>query len=177
MSLADLASIGGFVSGVAVLISLVYLSLQIRQNTKHSRALIQQGRAARIADTALRLAEFGDASGFDKCFVGSLDVTQPELRRFLNVARAIFVSAEDSYFQHREGLLDEIAFQSFEASLKSGMGSLGLAAAWKLTRTMYEPEFQSYVDKTMGDLSENVRTQNRPAMWVQVIGDLTTKSA
>ena len=51
------SSLGSFISGIAVLASLVYLALQIRQNTKHSQALIQQGRAARIADTALRIAE------------------------------------------------------------------------------------------------------------------------
>jgi len=45
MSLSDLAAIGSLISGVAVLISLIYLSQQIRQNTKHSRAIIQQGRA------------------------------------------------------------------------------------------------------------------------------------
>lgn len=168
MSLADLASIGSFVSGVAVLISLVYLSLQIRQNTKHSRALIQQGRAARIADTALRLAEFPDAVGFDKCFAGEADVTAAELRRFLNVARAIFISAEDSYFQHRHGLLDDVSFASFEASLKNGMGSSGLGVAWRLTSGMYEPEFRAYVERTMGDL-KLAGPQDRTAQWRSVI--------
>jgi hypothetical protein len=37
MSLADLASLGSFISGIAVLVSLVYLAQQIRQSTKHSR--------------------------------------------------------------------------------------------------------------------------------------------
>ena len=169
MSLADLAALGSFVSGVAVLISLVYLSLQIRQNTKHSRALIQQGRAARIADTALRLAEFPDAEGFDKCFEGRADVTAGEVRRFLQVARAVFISAEDSYFQHRQGLLDDIAFESFEAGLRNGLGSKGIGAAWKLTRGMYEPEFQAYVDRTLGDLNAGIAT-DRIAQWRDAIG-------
>jgi len=168
MSLADLASLGSFVSGVAVLISLVYLSLQIRQNTKHSRALVQQGRAARIADTALRLAELPDESGFDKCFMGQSDVTPAELRRFLNVARAIFISAEDSYFQHRHGLLDDVSFASFEASLKNGMGSSGLGAAWKLTNGMYEPEFRAYVERTMGDLNL-AAPQDRITQWRSIV--------
>ena len=41
MSLNDLASIGSFVSGMAVVISLIYLSIQIRQNTRHERAAMQ----------------------------------------------------------------------------------------------------------------------------------------
>jgi hypothetical protein len=175
MTLADLSSIGSFVSGIAVLISLVYLSLQIRQNTKHSRALIQQGRAARIADTALRLAEFHDAEGFDKCFDGLPDVTPAELRRFFHVARAIFISAEDSYFQHRQGLLDDIAFASFEAGLRNGFGAKGLGLAWKVTGAMYEPEFRAYVDRTLGDLK--VRgPADRVSQWRAAIDQLDRES-
>ena len=64
MTLTDLASLGSFVSAVAVVISLIYLALQVRQNTRHSQALIQQGRAARISDAALKIAELRADDGF-----------------------------------------------------------------------------------------------------------------
>jgi hypothetical protein len=57
MSLSDLAAIGSLISGVAVLISLIYLARQMRQNTKHTRALIQQGRVERISNQQLKFAE------------------------------------------------------------------------------------------------------------------------
>src|SRR5579862_4809924 len=50
MTLADLASIGSLISGVAVLISLIYLALQVRQAEKNQRALMNQGTAARVSD-------------------------------------------------------------------------------------------------------------------------------
>jgi hypothetical protein len=152
LTLADLASIGTFVSGIAVLVSLVYLSLQIRQNTKHSQALIQQGRAARIADTALRLAELRGNEGLNRCFDGSADVSAQDVGRFLFVCRAIFVSAEDSFFQGSQGLLDEAAYESFESSVRSGMGSRGIVAGWRMTRDMYGPQFRDFMNRTMGDL-------------------------
>ncbi|MBS0277603.1 MAG: hypothetical protein JSR81_08270 [Proteobacteria bacterium] len=152
MTLADLASIGSLISGVAVLASLVYLGIQTRQNVRHSQALIQQGRAARIADTALRIAELREGDAIDKCFAGSPDVAEKDVGRFLNIGRAIFVSAEDSYFQHKQGLLDDIAFASFETGARAGMGSPGVAAAWLLTRDMYEPEFRVYLDGLLGDM-------------------------
>ncbi|MBS0273751.1 MAG: hypothetical protein JSR55_04965 [Proteobacteria bacterium] len=150
MTLSDLASIGSLVSGVAVLASLVYLARQTQQNVRNSQALIQQGRAARIADTALRIAELRESEAIDKCFTGSPDVTDKDVARFLNICRAIYVSAEDSYFQHKQGLLDEIAFASFEHSVRAGMGAPGMAAGWILTRDMYEPEFRAYLDKLHG---------------------------
>ena len=45
MSLADLASIGSFISGIVVLVSLVYLGLQVRQAKFHQQAAIRQGLA------------------------------------------------------------------------------------------------------------------------------------
>ncbi len=103
---------------------------QTHQNAKHSRALIQQGRAARITDTALRIAELRDSNGIDGCFQGTRDVSAKDLARFTNICRAIFISAEDSFLQHEQGLLDETAFESFETSVRAGMGAPGVAAGW-----------------------------------------------
>jgi len=174
MTLSDLASIGSFVSGIAVLVSLVYLSLQIRQNTKHSQALIQQGRAARIADTSLRLAELAASEGLERCFQGSPDVSENDVRRFIFMCRAIFISAEDSFFQNRQGLLDGAAFESFVSSLQAGMGAPGIATAWMLTREMYEPQFRDFIDRTMGDAVGRAASSRGLARWKAVIAAAKT---
>ncbi len=153
MSLSDFASIGSLASGIAVLVSLIYLSLQIRQNTKHSQALIQQGRAARIADSALRLAELRSDDGLNNCFDGVPEVSAKDVSRFLNVARAVFIGAEDSFLQGQEGLLAPAAYESYKASLRVGLGSSGLAAAWILTRDMYEPTYRAFMDEINGDIN------------------------
>lgn len=177
MSLSDLASIGSLVSGIAVLVSLVYLSLQIRQNTKHSQALIQQGRAARIADTALRLAELRADDGLNNCFEGAVEASAKDVSRFLNVARAVFISSEDSFLQGDEGLLAPTAYESYKASLRAGMGSFGLAAAWILTRDMYEPKYRAFMDEINGDI--NRTASNRSAdTWQSALKSLAqNKSA
>jgi hypothetical protein len=176
MSLSDLASIGSLASGVAVLVSLIYLGLQTHQNAKHSRALIQQGRAGRIADTSLRVAELRDADGLDTCFRGGRDVTPKDLARFLNTCRAIFVSAEDSFLQHEQGLLDGVAFESFETSLRAGMDSPGIAAAWIMTRDMYEPRFRTYMNGMLGDMKAGA--QKRALQnWNDALDGLTPRES
>ena len=50
MSLSDLSSLGSFISGVAVLVSLVYLAIQFRQAEKNQRAVLNQGYITRVAD-------------------------------------------------------------------------------------------------------------------------------
>src|SRR5665213_4361095 len=46
MTLTDLAAIGSFISGVAVVVTLVFLLLQTRQNTRAIRAAASQAHAA-----------------------------------------------------------------------------------------------------------------------------------
>lgn len=57
MTLSDLASLGSFISGIAVLVSLIYLALQVRQAEKNQRAIIHQGRVEQSADRLLRLMD------------------------------------------------------------------------------------------------------------------------
>jgi hypothetical protein len=54
MSLADLASLA---SSVAVVASLLFLGLQIRQSNRNQRSLMQQGRSARNVELLSRLSD------------------------------------------------------------------------------------------------------------------------
>ena len=161
MSLSDLASLGSFVSGFAVLVSLIYLSLQIRQNTKHSRALVQQGRAARICQTLSDMTELW-TDGMEACFAGDTHVSPKDLRKFNFIARTYFVSAEDSFLQHQEGLMDHQVFDGFEGSMRAGLAaSPGFRKAWKISRLSYVPAFRDYIDK----LAVEVKTSDtQPAL-------------
>lgn len=110
MSLSDLASLGGFVSGIAVLVSLIYLALQVRQAEKSQRALMQQGRADRMVDFRLRLAEPGIARMHRRALLGE-DLTALELSQFSSVFRAELAARQDIFMQHREHMLHEDAFE------------------------------------------------------------------
>ena len=175
MTLADLSSLGSLISGIAVLVSLVYLSLQIRQSTKHSQALIQQGRAARLADTALRIAELRADDRLNGCFEGVPEASAKDISRFLHVARAVFISSEDSFLQGEERLLSPTAFESYKASLRVGMGSSGLGAAWILTRDMYEPKYRTFMDEIYGDLNRTVSSRSADA-WRNALTSLAQMS-
>ena len=146
MTLSDLASIGSLISGVAVLISLVYLGLQMRQSARHSQALIQQGRASRTMEILTRWAEFDWSDGMDACLNGSPDVNARDLRRFISLMRAYFVNYEDSFIQHCEGLLEGAAFANVEAALRTTMTGPGHRAAWQVVRDAFDRAFQDYMD-------------------------------
>lgn len=57
MSLSDVAAIGSLVSALAVLVSFLFLTAQIRQNNRLQRSLIQQGRSWRLTDRLVTMVE------------------------------------------------------------------------------------------------------------------------
>lgn len=151
MSLSDLASIGSLVSGLAVLLSLVYLGLQTRQNTKHARALIHQGRAARFTEILLHMMEFDYTDGFSDFLSGIPNRNAREFQAFYANFRVYMVNGEDSFLQHREGLLDQEAFETFQSGNRTLMQRKGYRMLWNLTRASYGPGFREFMDRAVAE--------------------------
>src|SRR5215469_7212456 len=108
MSLSDLASLGSFVSGVAVLISLVYLALQVRQAEKNQRAALNQGYVDRTTENLRWLADAPQAALITRVMAGELNFTSEEVFRLSMAFRTSLLSTQDAFLQHRAGLIDEM---------------------------------------------------------------------
>ena len=146
MNLSDLASLAGDISAIALVITLVFLNLQVRQSEKNQRALIQQGRASRTVDIAIGIMNSDFAAIYYRCVNGDPSISETQLAQFMGYCRAIFLGAEDSFLQNKQSQLDKLAFVSFTTSLQTTFVSPGIRAMWKMTREWYEPEFAVFID-------------------------------
>jgi len=117
MNLADLASIASIVSSAAVAVSLLYLGLQVHQNTKHTRALIHQGRSQRAVGVHLNFAEPHMAEAWLKAEGRVPTPEEISRRQFWLLGIAYDLSWEDTFLQHEMGLLAEDQFVDFRAKL------------------------------------------------------------
>jgi hypothetical protein len=154
MSLADLAALGSFVSGVAVLVSLGFLyyqlrqiSEQVKQAEKHQRAAIGQGRVNRMVELSLRTVETEFGVAMANVLTNSKDVTAHELFQFLHYSRALFLNAEDTYYQHQSGLLEDEQFAGFINALKYSLSAPAIRLMWQGVRRAYGPKFVEFVDQ------------------------------
>jgi hypothetical protein len=155
MSLSNLAAIGSFVSGVAVLASLLFLYFQIRQIGAQSRqveknqqAVIRQNRATRTVDAIIASASDGSlAEALARCSGGASDVSIAQFAQFSNYCRASFYHYEDAFYQHREGLLNDSAFSGATANMRGLLSNVGWRACWAFQRHAFESEFVECVDK------------------------------
>ena len=146
MTLVDLASIGSFISGVGVLISLIYLATEVRQAQLHQQGTIRQGRASRIADMMSGLAEPGLADACARGSAGDITISKTQLQQYQFICLAIFYHYEDEYFQHEEGLTNDAAFASFVKGATRVMSILGMRVMWRAHRADFITEFVTFMD-------------------------------
>lgn len=111
MSLSDLASIGTLLGSIAVLASLVYLSLQIRQSGRNQRALMDQGTVTRNIDILMFLSQPHIHNLTTRVAAGDVDFTAEELDYLQLRLRATLLTHQDTYIQHKAGLVDEITYE------------------------------------------------------------------
>ena len=127
MNLNDLANIAQIIAAVGVVISLIYLALQIRGNTKIASA---QARHS-ISEFALRISIFRaeHADRFAKLERGS-ELTEGD-RQFQYWSHVQFLLHAETYFHHHElGLMPDAHWRPYARYMTKYIQSPGLKEAW-----------------------------------------------
>ncbi len=174
MSFSDLASLGSFISAVAVLVSLIFLyfqlrqiGAQIRQAEKNQRAVIGQGRTNRMVELALRTAEPGLGEAMANVFTNSDALKPHQLFQFVHYSRALFLNAEDTFYQHENGLLDDEPYAGFVNAIRATVANPATRLIWEFHRKGYGPAFGAFVDKLAGETAPGplIIPDEQLAMW------------
>jgi hypothetical protein len=153
MSLEQIFYVSQSVAAIAVVSSIIYLAQQVRQAERIQRAMMQQGRADRVSQLTLAVADPQLARVFRMGITGDSLLTRDEFLQWMLMARAAFLSAEDSFLQHKSGLLDESAFDSFVAGVRRFFAAPGYRAAWRLSSNQYGSEFRKFVNSIIDQTS------------------------
>jgi hypothetical protein len=159
MSLSDLANIGSFISGVAVLISLIYLALQIRQASHHTQAAMHGARSAAINTYIQQIAN--DPVLLDVVLRGNAgdpSMDRLESWRYCYVWLAVMSGYEDQFYQHKNGMVDDARHKSFVNTITWRFQEPGFRAAWSIIGASYGAEFVSF----MNDIVVGTKGQSLP---------------
>jgi hypothetical protein len=164
MNLSDLAAIGSFVSGVAVVFSFVFLGFQIRQANLNQKSLMQQGRSSRTAEllsdmTAPHISEIVVRAE-------KLDTTlqAQDIQAYFRLCAAWFFNYEDSFMQHQAGTLDPSIWEIDRTALRNLATNSGFRIAWRFVRNFSSGAFRGYVDNLMREAKAD-QTFDYLAAW------------
>lgn len=147
MSLGDLASLGSFVSGVAVVITLIFLVLQMRQNTAAVKAAASQAHVAvyqEITNIIVTDADFARVWWLAMTDMGQLSDT--ERVRFIAYLSSVFRFMESARWQWRHGQLDDEHWHALESDFKDLASQSGIKSYWALRRHQYPDQFRKWFE-------------------------------
>ena len=132
MTLEDIYFVSQSVASLAVISSLIYLGVQVRYAERSQRGIMQQGRADRTAQASLTVASPELARVWRKGMSVEPALSPDEFTQWMLLCRAMFLSGEDSFMQHKAGSLAQPALDSYVA----GVCGIDLYAGWnKLVRS------------------------------------------
>ncbi|MBM4385684.1 MAG: hypothetical protein FJ091_20240 [Deltaproteobacteria bacterium] len=150
MNWETLANIGQFVSAIAVLISLAYLAVQIRQNTQTVRANAYHGAATEwLSFTAQLSADAELAELYHAGRFAPSTLTPPQSRRFDLVLDTNLGLTENVFLQYRLGFLPQANQDRFAAILRAQFQTEGVRAYWQRRRAFYTADFVAYIEREL----------------------------
>jgi hypothetical protein len=156
MSLEDLGNIGEFVAAVGVIVSLIYLAIQIRRNTGSVRAATFQGVSKDWQDWMYSVSQSETFPLFYKGCFDPTSLNDMEGVQFWLQVRALFRGYENDHYQYSQGTFDASAWEGYRESLRNDILSVpGIRAVWTLDRQNYNKAFAEFIDHEL----KSVRTR------------------
>jgi hypothetical protein len=166
MSLSDLASLGSFVSGVAVLVSVIYLAIQVRQNTRNLRAQNAIAHFQMVANMNEIGADPRYSNLFAKGMRGDSGIEQGEYLQFAYLMRTFVTNFYTEWLLDRETLLHRGTYSS-QRSLytRFGMGQPGMRAWWRTYGSQFPTEFRAEIDGVIKETKLDIVGDMGFAVW------------
>ena len=126
MTLEQYAWLAQLLGSVAVVISLIFVGIQLARANNESRAATMQAAMFREMENSFRFADH--AGTWDKVMIGE-PLEGAELRRALGLFNALMTDCEYRYRQFKAGYLDAQTWEARNATLPS-IVSLPIFRTW-----------------------------------------------
>jgi hypothetical protein len=149
-SIQDLGAVGEFVGALIIVVTLVYLAIQNKQNQKLLLSNAFQARANTVIDLYREAAMSPDfAAIFERNAAGEI-LSPEETRRITWFQLCILKSAENVQFQLQLGVLGSDYGPIVDENLRAARSSPQMRATYEANRTMFNQPFRAVFDDADG---------------------------
>ena len=159
MTIVELGALGEFFGAILLFGSLIYVGIQIRQNTRSLQINMEQSISYSVADPMQSAAN----SRFPDIYVrASSDPSQlddVELARYSFFLVGYFKKLEHAHFQFTEGNLCEESWNALVSILVIQFQSIGMQRYWSVRHSYHSNAFQSFIDATISQLPDAVPSE------------------
>ena len=148
MPLDQIANIAEISAAVLVIVSLIYVGAQIKQNTKATVISTSQAFVDTFRTTVSEVSrgrEFTDI--FWRGLSGLSNLHGSETAAFGAWSISTFRTWESFYYQWQEGVFDDRLWAGYKIQFCDLFGYPGIQEFWSIRRHQFNEEFREFVDQ------------------------------
>src|SRR5947207_15901937 len=141
-----LSAISQLVGSIAVVLSVLYLALQVHRSTRVAKLAAQDAAATALRDVTKPFSENPEVGRIWRVGLEDLDALSPDDKaRFYHVAFQFLKAMETIHFHYIYGLMDEQIWRGWWNLYRHYLVSPGLEHYWKLRHDLFSERFQDFV--------------------------------
>ena len=150
-----IGAIGEIIGALAVLITLIYLSIQIRQNTRVARSTVRQAISESSQTAASDVINNADVA---KLFYGDINGEKVEGLDWFRLQARCWRDMhhyENVYFQATEGLFSSSEWAGYRRNIAALMVMPSYQEYWQHESSLYSDSFQAEMSSILLELEKD----------------------
>jgi hypothetical protein len=156
MSWGDLAAVAEAIASVAVVVSLVYLAIQVRLQAKENQMAQINSLTQQWGEAVQALATHEDLYDIWLRGLANFDgLTAEERGRFSAMLVNLTQIFESLHLHRKEAGVDAGLWEAFDIRLRDVFATPGVQSWWALRRHWHTPRFQEHVDRAIARSHEH----------------------
>lgn len=151
----DLASIADIIGALGVMISLVFVGLQVMQANKQSRIAARQEQVVSTGHIHRMIADDSQLADIWSRAVAGQDITPSEQTRL--VAYLMFVERmqEGLYWQYADGEIDAELWEAHRRHARAAQNVPFVVAFWKIRAKYFSERYQKFREEETAKVGED----------------------
>lgn len=137
-----------FVSSIAVVLSLLYLALQVHRSTRVAKVSAQDAAATAFRDVTNTFMENAEMSRI--WGVGLEDLSKlstDDQARFFHAAHQFLKALETIHYHYLNGLMDKQLWYGWEELLRHYVAAPGIARYWEIRSQLFSERFRAFINR------------------------------
>jgi hypothetical protein len=152
LSIDERGNIGDFIGGIGVIVTLIYLAFQIRQNTIATRTDSYQAAVTSASDWSREMSLNSEIADIILRGAQEYEALEPLERMRFNLAMSSFFrNIENLHAKFRSGAVDREVWSGWANRTHAMLTGPGTRRWWELNASGFSTEFQQFVSKPIPD--------------------------
>jgi hypothetical protein len=146
VALEDLGNLGDFIGGLAVVVTLIYLAMQVRHNTAALERSSRQDVVAGFRENLRICFQPGMGATLTRGIRAYPDLLFEEKMAFGNFTADLALFLQSAFALHESGTLEEETYQAYLDFCGAWLATPGGERAWAELKPLFFPRMVAAVD-------------------------------